>query len=87
MSCPFYGQCALPMLQATTSPGGNQCALVIEAFSPCTMEVHQGKQPDWDSCPRNTDMPGMRRRAETIKQWWAANEDGRRKLFDFEYPD
>ncbi len=83
MSCPFYGQCALPVLKTTHPTGGNQCALIVESFSQCVMEVRQNK-PDWDKCERNVG--GMRDRAEKLLEW-AKNDEGRKLLFQFDYPD
>jgi hypothetical protein len=83
--CPFYGQCALPVLQTTHPTGGNQCALVIEALSPCVMEVYRNQPPDWAKCERNAES-GMRARAEKILEW-SRNDEGRKMLFQFDYPD
>lgn len=84
MSCPFYGQCALPVLRTTHATGGNQCALIMEASAPCQMEM-QGKPVNWESC-RAREVPGWRDRAEKILEW-AKNDDGRKLLFQFRYPD
>jgi hypothetical protein len=33
--------------------GGNQCAIITSAHSPCWMEVSEKRPPDWAECPRN----------------------------------
>ena len=57
-SCPFYGASLVQYL--TFSPnfilsGGNQCALITSAHSPCWMEVAEQGAPDWAQCPRNPE--------------------------------
>jgi len=84
MSCPFYGKCAIPMLQRVVSQNGNQCALIMESFSPCRMEVHGGKTPDWDRCSLNTGK--MRERAQEVTVWMERG-DGRPLLAEYKYPD
>jgi hypothetical protein len=39
MSCPFYGKGAGIITSEITATGGNQCALIITAYSPCAMEI------------------------------------------------
>jgi hypothetical protein len=48
--CPFYGYHAIPDMRLLAGSRGNQCAMVLDAFSPCRMEVHDGKKPDWETC-------------------------------------
>jgi hypothetical protein len=45
----------------------------------------QGKPVNWESC-RAREVPGWRDRAEKILEW-AKNDDGRKLLFQFRYPD
>jgi hypothetical protein len=49
MNCPFYGRSALafPILVASH---GNQCALWVASYSPCTMETQRKLDPDWRNC-------------------------------------
>jgi hypothetical protein len=63
MNCPFYGQsmflpgapAAVPFILMAS--GGNQCALIIKAHSPC---MFQGEEIDWRTCPRVRDIrPGQ----------------------------
>jgi hypothetical protein len=37
--------------------GGNECAIVATAFSPCYMEL-RGQVPDWRTCSRVIDIRG-----------------------------
>jgi len=52
--CPFYGRSGIHAASARGAPlissGGNQCALIVEAHSPCIME-RSGDQPDAARCP------------------------------------
>ena len=51
--CPFYGaaiHCGL-----LVGIGGNRCALITSARSPCWMEVAEWRPPEWAACPRNPD--------------------------------
>lgn len=47
--CPFYG---FQVMEGGwfLSAGGNQCALIVKRYSPCSMEM-QHNNPDWDTCP------------------------------------
>lgn len=62
MNCPFYGH-AMHMIQDAQPPfiliaqHGNQCAVIVEAHSPCYMEM-QHQTPDWQTCPLVRDMRG-----------------------------
>ena len=38
--------------------GGDQCGLVTSSHAPCYMEYKQGKEPDWKTCDRVTDVRG-----------------------------
>jgi hypothetical protein len=49
MRCPFYGKHAVPWLPLIDS-GGNQCALILDSFSPCFMEVTMQAPPEADEC-------------------------------------
>lgn len=59
--CPFYGHAVGGFLWLTDSDQaalltlidsrGNQCALVLDAYSPCYMEI-EGVMPDWKECLR-----------------------------------
>lgn len=40
---------AVPESQSLVAQGGNQCALVIESYSPCRMEI-AGEEPDLENC-------------------------------------
>jgi hypothetical protein len=51
MSCPYYGKSALLLIQKLAPTGGNQCALVTGAHSPCVMEFRH-EEPDLDTCER-----------------------------------
>lgn len=64
MTCPFYGYA----LHASTpdehrrhfgaaliASGGNQCALITTAHSPCWMEVAEQRSPAWTECPHNPE--------------------------------
>ena len=53
--CPFYGFNG--MFRVFLDSSGNQCALVVDSYSPCGMEMEK-QTPDWTKCPRNdgTDM-------------------------------
>jgi hypothetical protein len=51
MSCPFYGKHAVaddrfPLIDS----GGNQCALILDSFAPCVMEVSLAREPDAAKC-------------------------------------
>lgn len=39
-SCRFYGKNG--MFGMLIDQGGNQCALIIESYSPCAMEIQKG---------------------------------------------
>lgn len=48
--CPFFGYHAIIPMRVLASTGGNQCALITEAFAPCRM-VLAGRNPTWADCP------------------------------------
>jgi hypothetical protein len=58
-NCPFYGRYLLmnhservpAMAFALFDSGGNQCALINDAYSPCYLEVEE-KPVDWRECER-----------------------------------
>ena len=60
MSCPFYGH-AVAFVNGThpvmMDSGGNQCALMTGAHSPCRMEIG-GARPNWGECIRNPENNG-----------------------------
>lgn len=68
-NCPFYGH-HMYLRPAGSGPtpfllleqAGNQCAVVIAAFSPCYMEQN-GLPIDWRECPLVADLrvPGSSR--------------------------
>lgn len=47
--CKFYGFCSFPDLKVMVTQGGNQCALISEAYSPCRMEV-RGLAVEFEAC-------------------------------------
>lgn len=47
VNCPFHG--CIGASGALQETDGNQCALVIDKFAPCELEV-QGKAVDWRVC-------------------------------------
>lgn len=49
--CPFYGFTAI--LGFMRDSKDNQCALKIELYDPCQMEL-DGDKPRWSICPFNT---------------------------------
>ena len=49
-SCPFYGFYMAPGVLLDSE--GNQCALIINSYSPCQMEM-LARNPDWKKCPHN----------------------------------
>jgi hypothetical protein len=62
MSCPFYGASLYfkPGVNeggVLFNCGGNRCALITSAHSPCWMEVGESRPPDWEACPRNPEYP------------------------------
>ncbi len=52
MSCPFFGHSLWIRTRIIAPSHGNQCALVTNAHSPCTMET-SGQRPSWEDCDRN----------------------------------
>lgn len=38
MSCPFYGKHASVEVGAIVEQHGNQCAIIVNSYSPCLME-------------------------------------------------
>jgi hypothetical protein len=46
-NCPFYGFHSAPGI--LVDQDGNECALIIESYSPCLLE-RTGDKPDWDKC-------------------------------------
>jgi hypothetical protein len=54
--CPFYGMSLVNKSGRMMIPtGGNQCALITSAYSPCWMEGAEKRAPDWAACPRNPE--------------------------------
>ena len=51
-ACPFYGFTTI--LHFMRDSGDNQCALKIELYDPCEMEM-AGDKPIWIKCPLNTE--------------------------------
>ena len=47
MGCVYYGKNG--MFGTLIPQGGNQCGMVINAHSPCAMEI-QGLIPEWTNC-------------------------------------
>lgn len=56
MQCPFYGKHAAlvnsPSGGLLAESGGNQCALIIESYAPCKLEI-DGLAPELENCDRN----------------------------------
>jgi hypothetical protein len=52
MNCPFYGHHASRSTRTLITSGGNECALIVEAYSGCRMET-AGKDPDLELCELN----------------------------------
>ena len=50
--CAFHGFSG--MSNVMMDSGGNQCALKIDSYSPCQMEM-VGNKPSWSECPFNTE--------------------------------
>jgi hypothetical protein len=54
--CLFYGKHAAlvdsPSGGVLTESGGNQCALIIESYAPCKLEL-AGHAPVLENCDRN----------------------------------
>lgn len=50
--CPFYGFNAVASMRLLVPSGGNQCALITNAISPCRREL-AGVSPNWALCPLN----------------------------------
>jgi len=48
-ACPFYGFHIAPKYNAMVDQEGNQCALMMDSYSPCKMEI-QGLEPCWNIC-------------------------------------
>ena len=55
-NCPFYGRHLYPANSKIVEPPfllldqrGNQCALIVTAFSPCQMEI-TAQPVDWRAC-------------------------------------
>ena len=60
MSCPFYSaslhfERGVNHGGVLSNSGGNQCALITSAHSPCWMEIGESRAPDWTACPRNPE--------------------------------
>lgn len=49
--CPFYGF-YLSQMRVLIDQNGNQCALVVDSYSPCKMEIKK-ETPSWSVCPFN----------------------------------
>jgi len=45
--CPYYGFYLSRGIMVDTY--GNQCALIINSYSPCQMEMNK-ENPDWNKC-------------------------------------
>jgi hypothetical protein len=52
VSCKFYGASGHPEFEKLLGSGGNQCALIVESFSPCRMEI-AGQEVDFSRCELN----------------------------------
>lgn len=78
MSCPYYGKSSPPGNFGIVPTGGNQCALITEAHSPCRMEI-KGDAPDFEHC----ELKGSARQADVDGKVAAAlqQEFLSRKLF------
>jgi hypothetical protein len=63
MSCPFYGRFAARTTRLLLATGGNQCGLIPETYTPCSM-TSAGTEADWEQC----DLNGCRR-AEIFLQF------------------
>ena len=50
--CPFYGFYTGP--GALLDQKGNQCALMVDSYSPCQMGL-QEQTPDWNKCRFNNE--------------------------------
>lgn len=48
--CPFYGFVGLGGI--FIDQNGNQCAFIVDSFSPCSMEMN-GEIPNWSKCSFN----------------------------------
>ncbi|HTA46411.1 MAG TPA: hypothetical protein VK789_28405 [Bryobacteraceae bacterium] len=62
MKCLFYAHVLHQLMSGEwiilQNPGSNQCALITDAHSPCSMEVTLNKAPEWTECPRNPTVNG-----------------------------
>lgn len=47
--CPFYGMHAIRGARMLMGSGGNQCAVIANAYAPCRME-RDGKEPIFEDC-------------------------------------
>ena len=58
-ACPFYGMHAVPEMRLLVSQNGNQCALILDAYSPCRMEMRK-ETPDLSRCElKSTELARM----------------------------
>lgn len=73
--CPFYGKQANPLIRALMPTGGNRCALITEAHTPCKLELEGDQAPQLENCEMNGSA-----RAVTIAGY---HEDAPQR----EYPD
>lgn len=70
MNCPFHGKhlvwfgslatelvgvLVVPSQLVLLETGGNQCAIVLSARSPCYLEI-EGQPVDWQACQRVKDL-------------------------------
>jgi hypothetical protein len=62
MSCPFYGRFAARTARLLVATGGNQCGLIPETYTSCSM-TSAGSEADWEQC----DLNGCRRGEEFLK--------------------
>ena len=50
--CPFYG--FHYAMGALIDSNGNQCAMIVDSYSPCQME-RNGEEIDWNNCKLNNE--------------------------------
>jgi hypothetical protein len=66
IACRFYGYYVIEEALALVAQSGNQCALIVDHYAPCQMEI-EGQAPQWDRCPLNT--PRAARLVERIDSY------------------
>lgn len=65
--CAYFGKASTQLGLIDT--GGNQCALVLDAHSPCYLVVTENRPPDWLTCRRNPQhVPSGAEQAATTEQ-------------------